>query len=76
MARALGEVGVKAIAILDMNKTNGDAAAAELHGNTGIPVSFYQVDIRNGSAIADVVSKIVETYGSIDIMINSAGIAE
>ena len=76
MAQALAEVGVKAIVILDVQEELGDQAAAEMHGSTGIPTVFYKVDIRDGNAIAVVVSKVVEQFGSIDVVINSAGIAE
>lgn len=76
MAQALVEVGVKAIAILDVQQELGDKAAAELHESTGIPIQFYKVDIRDANAIAEVVAKVVENFGSIDILINSAGIAE
>ena len=76
MAQSLAEVGAKAIAIVDVQQDLGDKAAAELHKSTGVPVQFYKVDIRDGNAIAEVVSKVTETFGSIDILINSAGIAE
>ena len=76
MAQALAEVGVKAIALIDVQQDIGDAAAAELHESTGIPVQFYQVDIRDAKAILEVVIKVTENFGSLDIMINSAGIAE
>lgn len=76
MAQALAEVGAKAIAILDYNQELGDQAAAELHEATGIPCHFYMVDIRDGKAIAEVVNNVASTFGSVDIVINSAGIAE
>ena len=76
MAQALAEVGVKAIALLDVQQELGDQAAAELHASTGIPVNFYRVDIRDGNSIAEVVSKVADCLGSVDVMINSAGIAE
>ena len=76
MAQALSEVGAKAVAILDVQQDLGDKAAAALHKSTGVPVQFYKVDIRDSKAIAEVVSKITESFGSIDILINSAGIAE
>ena len=76
MAQALAEVGVKAIALLDVQQELGDQAAAELHASTSIPVHFYRVDIRDGNSIAEVVSKVADSFGSVDVMINSAGIAE
>ncbi|KAL9116956.1 MAG: hypothetical protein Q9187_006513 [Circinaria calcarea] len=74
--KALVEVGVKAIALFDVQQDLGDKAAAELHQSTGVPVQFYKVDIRDANAIAEVVTKVVEKFGSIDVLINSAGIAE
>jgi len=76
MAQALCEVGVKAIAIMDVQQELGDQAAAELHDSTGIPVQFYKVDVRDQSAIQEVVANVMDTFGSVDILINSAGIAE
>ena len=76
MAQALTEVGVKAVAILDVNKELGDKAAEELHASTGIPVQFFQVDVRDAKAATDVVTEVTENFGSVDVLINSAGIAE
>ena len=76
MAQALAEVGVKAIALVDVQQQIGDAAAAELHESTGIPVQFYRVDIRDEKAITRVVARVIEEYGSLDVAINAAGIAE
>lgn len=76
MSQALAEAGAKAIALLDVKQELGDAAAAELHSTTGIPVQFYNVDVRDEKAIADVTAKATADWGSIDIVINSAGIVE
>ena len=76
MSQALAEAGAKAIALLDVKQSLGDAAAAELHQTTGIPVQFYKVDVRDTKAIADVVAKITTDLGSVEIVINSAGIVE
>lgn len=76
MAQALAEAGAQAIALLDVKQDLGDAAAAELHSTTGIPVQFYRADVRDEKAIADVVVKIISDLGSVNIVINSAGIVE
>ncbi|KAI9772372.1 MAG: hypothetical protein M1835_006276 [Candelina submexicana] len=76
MAQALCEVGVKGIAIIDVQQDLGDAAAAELHEATGVPVKFYKVDVRDANAVSEVVGNVVDTFGSIDILISSAGIAD
>ncbi|KAI9769073.1 MAG: hypothetical protein M1840_004424 [Geoglossum simile] len=76
MAQALGECGAKAIVIMDVLQEPGDAAAAELHEMCGVPVQFYRVDVRDEKGVAEVISNVVETFGSIDVLISSAGIAD
>lgn len=76
MARACAEAGAKAIAIFDANQQLGDESAAELHQKTGLPVSFFKVDVRDGDAINAAVQNVVELYGAPDVLVNSAGIAD
>ncbi|KAL2018256.1 hypothetical protein VTK56DRAFT_1010 [Thermocarpiscus australiensis] len=76
MARACAEAGAKAIAIFDANQDLGDEAAAELHQKTGLPVSFFKVDVRDGNAINTAVQNVVDLYGTPDVLVNSAGIAD
>lgn len=76
MSQALAEAGIKAIALLDLKQNLGESAAAELHSSTGIPVQFYKVDVRDEKAIADVAAKVTSDLGSVDIVINSAGVVE
>lgn len=76
MARACVEAGAKAIALFDANPDLGDEAARELHEKTGLPVSFFKVDVRDEKAIQAAVDKVVELHGSPDVLINSAGIAD
>ena len=76
MSQALAEAGAKAIAILDLKQDLAAQAAAKLHQTTGIPAQFYKVDVRDEHAIAETVNKIAQDLGSIDILINSAGIVE
>ncbi|KKY30422.1 putative d-arabinitol 2-dehydrogenase [Diaporthe ampelina] len=76
MARACAEAGAKAIALFDANQDLGDASAAELHAKTGLPVTFYKVDVRDGGAINAAVQSVSDTYGVPDVLVNSAGIAD
>ena len=76
MSQALAEAGAKAVALLDVKQELGDRSAAELHQTTGIPVQFYKVDVRDAKAISNVVDKVNHDLGSMDIVINSAGIVE
>ncbi|GME65246.1 Short-chain dehydrogenase/reductase SDR [Neofusicoccum parvum] len=76
MAQALSEVGVRGIAIMDVQKQLGEEAARELSEQTGVDVRFYQVDVRDGGAINQAVTDIVDHYGQIDVLLNAAGIAD
>jgi NAD(P)-dependent dehydrogenase (short-subunit alcohol dehydrogenase family) len=76
MAQALCEAGASGIAILDVLKQHGDAAAAELYEKCGTPAHFYQVDVRNAEAVHEVIANVVSEFGRIDVLINSAGIAD
>lgn len=76
MSQALAEAGAKAIALFDVRQELGDEAAAELHETTGIPIQSYKIDVRDETAIAKVVTKVVEDLGSVDVVINSAGVVE
>lgn len=76
MARALAEAGAKALVIFDSNQALGDEAAEELHSKTGLPVTFFMVDVTDEHAISAAVDSTVELYGAPDVLVNSAGIAE
>ncbi|KOS23091.1 putative NADP-dependent mannitol dehydrogenase [Escovopsis weberi] len=76
MARACAEAGAKAIVIFDANQQLGDESAAELHQKSGLPVSFFKVDVRDGAAINAAVDSVVELYGAPDVLVNAAGIAD
>lgn len=76
MARACAEAGAKALVIFDANQELGDESAAELHNKSGLPVTFFKVDVRDGAAINAAVDSVVELYGAPDVLINSAGIAD
>ena len=76
MARACAEAGAKALVIFDANQELGDESAAELHQKTGLPVTFFKVDVRDGAAINAAVDSVTQLYGAPDVLINSAGIAD
>lgn len=76
MARACAEAGAKAIALFDANQELGDASAADLHNKTDLPVTFYKIDVRNEAAIEAAVKSVTDSYGTPDVLINAAGIAD
>ncbi|KAI4244955.1 MAG: hypothetical protein LQ352_006677 [Teloschistes flavicans] len=76
MAQALAEAGAEAIAILDVKEELGETAASELQSSAKIPVKFYKADVTDAEANDRTVERIVSDLGSVDILVNSAGIVE
>ncbi len=68
--RALHAKGAKVV-IFDMNAEGGAAVAAELGDN----VVFAEVNVTDEASVAAGVAKAVETFGSLSICVNCAGIA-
>jgi 3-oxoacyl-[acyl-carrier protein] reductase len=63
----LNEIGCKVI-IIDVNEDVARQTARELNGD------YYTADVRNSESVSEVVDKIIEKDGKIDILINNAGI--
>lgn len=75
MAQALCESGIKAVALFDIQPALGKTMAEELTQATKIPVKYYNVDVVSERDVDDGVRRVVEEFGGIDILINSAGVA-
>lgn len=58
MSEALCEVGLKAIAIMDVLQEHGDAAAAQLNQKYNVAAAFYKVDVRDAQAVNDVITSV------------------
>ncbi|KAG9148209.1 hypothetical protein Leryth_014105 [Lithospermum erythrorhizon] len=77
LALALAEKGVF-ITILDSSEEKGRETAALLEDKTlkFPPVVFSRCDVTNTSELSAAFRKHLDTYGGLDICINSAGIAD
>lgn len=69
--KLFGENGY-AVAFNDFNKENGENAVKALR-KMGIEASFFQGDITSETCVNEIVAKVVEKYGRIDVLINNAG---
>ena len=67
-ARRLADEGAKVV-IGDMDPTSGEAAADEVGG------LFVRTDVTNAEDVATMFRAAKETYGSIDVAFNNAGIS-
>ena len=72
MARYLAASGAD-IAVVDINGDNGRDAAAEI-ARMGRRAQSYAVDVSDRAAVNEMVREVKSTFGTIDILINSAGL--
>lgn len=59
------------VAILNINKTKGDKAAE----NLGDRAIFIETDVTSENAVDTAIATIVNTFGSINLAVNCAGVA-
>jgi NAD(P)-dependent dehydrogenase (short-subunit alcohol dehydrogenase family) len=71
-AERLAREGAK-VAITDVDVTNGEALAARLTSE-GNEVFFMKLDVVDPESWATVVETVVDRWGGLDILLNSAGI--
>jgi NAD(P)-dependent dehydrogenase (short-subunit alcohol dehydrogenase family) len=62
------------VAIFDVHKAEGHALAAVLQRD-GTNARYWQVDVSDEAAVAAAVDEVDRHFGSIDVLVNNAGIA-
>jgi len=72
-AKKLAEFGAK-IVILDLQEELGENAASEISSTFGEAI-FIKCDVTSSKDCENAVSKIIQTFGKIDILYNNAGVA-
>ncbi|WP_413303918.1 SDR family oxidoreductase [Bacillus sp. 1P10SD] len=72
ISKQLGQLGVKVI-MTARNEEKGRAAYKQLK-QEGLDVHFYALDVTNEESIQKLALDIKERFGSLDILINNAGI--
>ena len=72
IARCLAEEGVH-LALADISPSSAETAAKEM-GEFGVNAIPYALDVTNKSQCADIVDAVNKEFGSLDIVINNAGV--
>jgi NAD(P)-dependent dehydrogenase (short-subunit alcohol dehydrogenase family) len=73
MARQLGQAGVTVV-LAARDPQKGEAAAAKLRGE-GLDIHFLKLDVTNKEDRSAAAAFLAEKFGSLDILINNAGIS-
>ena len=78
IGRAFAEIYAEAGADVVLVARNGDGCrvvAREISRQYGIRAMGMSMDVRNSDEVRGVVEKVVDEFGKVDILVNSAGIA-
>jgi len=75
LARRLGAEGANLV-LLARNGRQLDRAKAALEGEQGASVVTFECDVRDPQAVNAVIDRVVESAGSIDVLVNNAGIIQ
>ncbi len=70
-AKVLAREGAKVV-IIDFSE-KGQSAAEEIKAAGGEAIA-YRVDVREGARLKEIYREVVEKYGSLDILVNAAGL--
>ena len=74
IARGFAEEGSR-VAICARTKSDLDAKATEIARATGARVQGFPVDLSQRTEPARLVDEVVKTFGRLDVLVNSAGVA-
>lgn len=73
IARRLGQAGAR-VALIDVNSTGVAQAAQELQGE-GLDTAPFTADVSDEVSVSDVVRAVEQQLGTIEILVNNAGIS-
>lgn len=61
--------------VVTSRTTKREKEILEYLGNTGANASFYTLDVTDEQGVAKLIDDVVAKYGSLDVIVNNAGIA-
>jgi 3-hydroxybutyrate dehydrogenase len=72
IAQAFAQAGARVV-IADLDPVSGEQARAEVEALGG-SAAFVKTDVSRAEDVRQLVSKAVEIYGTVDVLVNNAGI--
>ena len=75
MSQALANAGANLV-IMDINLEKSKSEAEKIKTEYGVEALALQADVRKHKEVEEVVAKVVERFGKLDIFVNNAGICK
>ena len=68
------QLALKGHQVVLTSRTDQGQAVAKAHQQVGAQVRYHQLDVADGQSIHELADWLRETYGTIDVLVNNAGI--
>ena len=72
ICHALADAGSNVAVVYNSDRQGGERHAAELR-DKGVRADIFQCDVTDPEQVESLVTQVVDTFGSVDILINNAG---
>lgn len=76
IARRFAEAGIAGIVTCGRNTEKGDAIAARIERDHGVPVRFVTADLADVDACRVVITAADKAFGRLDTLVNAAGLTD
>jgi NAD(P)-dependent dehydrogenase (short-subunit alcohol dehydrogenase family) len=76
IARTFAKAGAAGVAIVGRGLEKGQAVAAAITGETGVPVLMIAADLGNIDDVRKIIPETVSRFGRVDILVNAAGLTD
>ena len=73
IALQFAQAGAAGIAIVGRTKSKGEAMAAQITAETGVPVAMVAADLSDLAQVQSIVPQTIAQFGRVDILVNAAG---
>lgn len=76
IARRLAEAGAAGIVTLGRNAAKGEAVAAAIAQDTGVPVQFVRADLGSVEDCRRVIAEAESRFGRVDVLVNAGALTD
>ncbi len=76
IALQFAQAGAEGIAIVGRTTAKGEAMAAKITAETGVPVAMVTTDLSDLAQVQTIVPQTIAQFGRVDILVNAAGMTD